>query len=84
MVIVLLGSLIDALFLETAGGRDVDFTANDRFDSFVQRLAIKFDGAEHVAVVGHGHRRLLERFNALEKLIDLVGPVEQAIFSVAM
>jgi hypothetical protein len=35
-------------------------------------------------MIGHGHRRLLERFDALEKLIDLVGAVEQAVFGVAV
>lgn len=84
MIVVFPGSLVDSLFLESAGGRHVDFTADDRFDALVQRFAVELNGAEHIAVIRHRHRRLLERFDALKKPVDLVGTVQQTVFGVAM
>ena len=75
VVVVFLGPLVDAFFLETAGRRDVDLAADDRLDATALGLAVKFDGAEHIAMIGHRHRRLVERLDALEHLIDLVGAV---------
>ncbi len=43
--------------LEPAAGGDIDLAADDRFDPGGNRLGVELDGAEHVAVVGHGHRR---------------------------
>ncbi len=51
---------------------------------WLHRFAIKLYGAEHVAVIGHGDGRLLERFDALEKLIDLVGAVQKTVFGMAV
>jgi hypothetical protein len=39
------------------------------------RLSVKLHRAEHIAVIGHGHGRLLERFDALEKFVDFVSAV---------
>ena len=59
MVVVFLGSLVDAFLLEPAGWRDIDLAADDRLDALFHRLTVKFNGAEHVAMVGHSHGRLL-------------------------
>jgi hypothetical protein len=40
------------------------------------RFPVKFDGAEHVAMVGHRHSRLLQRLDALKKLVNFIGAVE--------
>src|SRR5688500_4422436 len=84
MIVVFFGSFIDTLLFEAARRRDVNLTADDRLDTVAHRLAIKLDSAEHVAVVGHGHGRLFERFDALEQLIDLVGAVQKTVFGMAV
>ena len=58
MIVVFLGPLIDAFSFEAAGRRDVNLAADDRLDAVALGLAVKFDGAEHVAMIGHRHRRL--------------------------
>jgi hypothetical protein len=75
MVVVFLWAFIDTLPLEAAGRRDIDLATDDRLNAVAHRLAVKFNGAEHVAMVGHGHRRLSKRLDALEHFIDLVGAV---------
>ena len=84
MIVVFLGSLVDALLFEAAGRRDVDLAADDRFDAVAHRFAIKLDGAEHVAMIGHGNRRLFERLDALEQLVDFIGAVQEAVFGMAV
>ena len=84
MVVIFPRALVDAFPFEAAGGRDVDFAADDRLDAVADRLTVKLHGAEHVAVVGHGDRGLLERFDALEQFIDFVRAIQQTIFGVAV
>ena len=84
MVVVFLRTFIDALLFEAAGRRDVDLTTDDRLDAVADRLAIEFHRAEHVAVIGHGDGRLLERLDTLEQFVDLVGAVQETVFSMAM
>ena len=84
MIVVFLRPLVDALLLEAAGRRHVDLATDDRLDAVAHRFAIKLDGAEHVAVIGHGHGRLLERFDALEELVNLVRAIQQAIFGMTV
>jgi hypothetical protein len=66
MVIIFLRSFVDALLLESTGGRDVNLATDDRLDAVTHRLPIELDGTEHVAVVGHGDRGLFQGVNALE------------------
>jgi hypothetical protein len=84
VVVIFPGALVDAFSLEAAGGRDVDFAADDRLDAVTDRLAVKFHSAEHVAVVGHGNGRLPERFDAIEQFVDLVRAIQQTIFGVTV
>jgi len=35
-------------------------------------------------VIGHGHGRLLERFDTLEELVNLVRAIQQAIFGMTV
>ena len=53
-------------------------------DAAAKRLAIEFHRAEHIAVIGHGHGRLLEHFDALEHLVDLIGAIEKTVFRVTV
>src|SRR6266849_3774839 len=84
MVVVFLWSLVDAFLLEPTARRDIDFAADDGLDAMAHRLAVKFHGAEHVAVIGHRDRRLLQRLDALKQFIDLVRAVEEAVFGMTV
>src|SRR4029453_7798294 len=63
MVVVFLWPLVDAFLFEPTGGRDIDLAADDRLDALFHRFAIKFNGAEHVAMAGDGPGRCLWRFD---------------------
>ena len=84
MIVIFPGTLVGAFFLEAAGRRHIDFAADDRLDAVAHRFAIKLDGAEHVAVIGHRHGGLLERFDAFEELVYLVGAIQQTIFGMTV
>ncbi len=40
-------------------------------------FAVELDGPEHVAMVGHGHSRLIKRFNLLDERLDLIRAVQE-------
>ena len=40
-----------------AAGRQIHLAANNGLDSLLCRLGEEFDGAEHVAMIGHRNRR---------------------------
>ena len=84
MVVIFLRPLVDAFLLEAAGRRHVDLATDNRLNTVAHRFAIKLDGPEHVAVIGHGHGRLLERFDTLEELVNLVRAIQQAIFGMTV
>ncbi len=67
-----------------ASQRHVGFAADDRLDAGVVGFSIELDGPEHVAVIGHGHGRLSERFDLLDERFDLIRAVEQAELGVEM
>ncbi len=69
------------LFRELAGGH-VDLAADDRLDPGLLRLLVELDGAEEVAMVGHGDRRHAELARLAHDLRDAVGPVQHGVLRV--
>src|ERR1700749_176311 len=61
--------------------REISFTSDDRLDTGLARLREEFDRPEHIAVVGHGHRRHSGLLRMLDQRTDFVGAVEQALLS---
>ena len=63
---------------------DVDLAAKNGMDAFIFGGVVKLDGAEHVAVVGHGDGGLFELRGELHELLDFACAVEQRVVGVAM
>ena len=81
MVIVVMGETA-VLLRMAASQRHIGFAPDDGFDPGSFGFSIKLDGAEHIAMVCHGHGRLAECFDLLYEGIDLIGAVEQTKLSV--
>ena len=82
MIVIVVGE--PAVLHMTASGSHVGFTSDDRFDAGVLGLAVELDRAEHIAVIGHGHGRLPERFDLLDERIDLICAVKQTVLGMEM
>src|SRR3984893_4754537 len=59
--------------------RDVGLTSDDRLDAVLDGFAEELDRAEHVAMVGDGHRGHPGGVGVLEQRVNLVGTVEQTV-----
>ena len=74
---------VDALALEAADvGREVGLDADDRLDPGVLGLLVELVGPEHVAVVGHRHRRHPELRRPLGQLRQPRRTVEHGVLGV--
>ena len=76
--------LLDAgprLVVAAARGH-VDLAAEDGLDALVEAGVVEGDRSEHVAVVGDGHRLHAEPSHLVHHLVDVAGPVEQAVLGV--
>ena len=62
--------------------RNVGLTANDRLDLGVGSFPVKFDRAEEIPVIGHGHSRHLEFGRFFHQRLHSHRPVQQRIFGV--
>ena len=82
MIIIVVGE--PAVLCVAASRCHVGFTSDDRFDAGVLGLSVELDGSEHVAVIGHGHGRLSERFDLLDERIDLIRAVEKTVLGMEM
>ena len=71
-----------ACLIKTAFGRDIQFTADDRFDSVLIGMLIKIDRPVEIAVIGHRNGRHLIFFCLLEKVIEANRTVEEAVLGV--
>ena len=66
--------------VETRFGRNINFTADNRFDAaFLSRL-VKINDAVHGAVVGYRQRCHAEIFCRVEQVINSCRAVEQTVF----
>lgn len=83
MVVVVVREAAILLCMSTSK-RHVGLTADDRLDAYILRFAIKLHRSEHVAMIGHGHRRLVEGFNLFDERFDLIRTVEKAKLCVEM
>jgi hypothetical protein len=63
---------------------DVQLATDDRLDAGVLRRIEKMDGAEDVAVVGHGHGGHLQNLGAFAKLCGIASAVEHGIIGMQM
>ena len=68
--------------VEAGFGRNVDFTADNRFDAALASRLIKIDDAVHGAVIGYGERIHAESFSRVEEVADTRRAVKEAIFRV--
>ena len=80
MIIVVVGQQSFALF--SASWREIGFTPDDGLDSVGRGLFIEVNGAEEVAVVRDGERGLLKVPDLLEKRLQLIRAVQQAVLGV--
>lgn len=68
----------------SASERHVGFTPDNWFDANLLRFPIELHGTEHVAMVGHGHGRLVKRFDLFDERLDLIRAVEETELCVEM
>jgi len=74
---------VDALLLEaTDVGGEVGLDADDRLDPRGLGLGVELVGAEHVAVVGHRHRRHAQVGGPLGEVAEAGGAVEHGVLGV--
>lgn len=74
---VVLVAALGAGFFLAAGPGHVEFVAHDRVEVGLAASLVKFEGAEHVAVVGQGQAGLAKLDGLLDKVVDADGAVEQ-------
>ena len=65
-------------------GREIHLAADDRLDPGLLRRLVKLDGPEHVAMIGHRHRRHAVADGLLHQVLDADRTVEQRILRVEM
>jgi hypothetical protein len=63
---------------------DVEFTPNYRLYPDLLGLVEKLYGAMHVAMIGHGYRRLPKGRRVGDNLFKLISPVEEAVLCMKM
>lgn len=83
MIVIVMGEAAVFLGMSTAK-RHVGFTADDRPDAHLFGFAIKLHRAEHVAMIRHRHRRLVERFDLPDQRLNLIGAVEKTELGMKM
>ena len=72
------------ILVEAGAGGNIDFAADDRMDArSLSRLPEQHSAVEH-AVIGDRNGGLPELLDALHKLLDAAGAVEQRIFCMHM
>src|SRR5581483_3352986 len=67
-----------------AARRQIDLAADNRFDSLLRCLGEEFDGAEHVAMIGHCDRRHAGLFDVFEQRTNLVRAIQQTVLGMNM
>ena len=67
-------------FIEAGTGGHIDLTADDRLDACLFCGLIELDTAVHDAVVCDGNGALTTLLDAVHKLVDTAGTVQQAVF----
>ena len=63
---------------------DVELATDDRLHARVLGRIDEMDGAENVAMIGHGDGRHVQIFDASARLLDLASAVEHGEISVQM
>ena len=67
-----------------AAAADVGLTADDGFDSLGFHRVVERDGAEHVAVIGHGARGHAQFRDPLGQWLNLDGAIQQTVVGMKM
>ena len=70
--------------VKTAGGRDVNFAPDNRFEVAFLSGLVKLHGAEEVAVVRHRDRGHFQFGGPIHQFADFAGPVEETIVGMKM
>lgn len=65
--------------IKTAPWRNIEFTADNRFDAVGIGLFIKINRAEHIAMVGDGHSRHCVFFGLFKEVIQTDHAVKKAV-----
>jgi hypothetical protein len=73
-----------ALFLLPPARGDIKLRADDRLDPGFFTFCVKFDGAEHTAVIGNRHGRHVEIFGFFNKILKPDGAVKEGILGMEM
>lgn len=81
---VIIGMNAVALFVEPASRGEVDFTSDDRLQAGLFGLLVEFDRPEEVPMVGDGDCGHPEILGGRNQRIDLVGPIQKAVFGMEM
>ena len=63
---------------------DVKLATDDRFDARCFGRIHEVDGAEYIAVIGHGHGGHAQLFHALDKFFHVAGAVQHGVIGMEM
>ncbi len=75
---------VAGFFGKARAGRHIHLGADDRLDPGISAFFIEFDGAEHIAVVGNGHRRHPVLPGLGEQVAEADGAVQKRILGMKM
>ena len=71
-------------FIKTGARGHIDFTADYRMDALFLCFLIKIDHAIHHAMIRNGHTVHAQFFGPGDQLLDLIGPIKEAVFRMNM
>lgn len=66
---------------ETRIRSDIEFTADNRFDSGGMCFLKKLNGAVHITVVGDGHSRHFQIMGLLDQITNFDGTVKETVLT---
>jgi hypothetical protein len=75
---------VGGFLVEARARRDVGLATDDRLKPLLLRGLVELDGAVHVAMIGHRHRRHFARVRLVDHVRNAARPVEQAVLRVQM
>ena len=72
-------SRLSNVLFKPGTGSNIDFTSDDRLDTGLVSLLVKFHRPEHISVIGDSDCRHLKCLGSIEEVLYLDRPIEKAV-----